>query len=133
LNKYLNTEAIHEESKMNLLLISNKNLGGNYMSVIDIDKVDGIGIHKDGFQLALLLCDHLDWANEYDHLIQLQNKINSYIGFIESRQYEKIYEDYNISSFNIEIHFLYQLIENCQRFLDTVNMQLREKQIIISY
>ena len=100
---------------------------------IDTDKVDGIEIHKDGFQLGRPLCDHLEWANEYDHLIQLQNKINSYIGFIESRQYEKIYEDYNISSFNIEIHFLYQPIENCQRFLDTVNMQLRDKQIIISY
>ena len=103
------------------------------MSVIDTDKVDGIGIHKDGFQLVLLICEHLDWANEYDHLIQLQNKINSYISFIESRKYENIYADHNFSLFNIEIHFLYQPIENCQRFLDTVNMQLREKQIIISY
>lgn len=51
------------------------------MSVVDINKVDGIGISKDGNKLMLLITDHLDWTNEYEHIIHLQNKINAYINF----------------------------------------------------
>ena len=42
------------------------------MSVVDINKVDGIGISKDGNKLMLLITDHLDWTNEYEHIIHLQ-------------------------------------------------------------
>lgn len=103
------------------------------MSVLDIEKVDGIATSDDGSQLAMLITDHLDWADEYNHLIQLQNKINAYISFIESKQYEEIYPEMNLLSFLIEIHFQYTPVQNCLKFIDTVNKQLQENNILIDY
>lgn len=103
------------------------------MSVLDVEKVDGIGIDANGKELALLVTDHLDWSNEYEHLIQLQNKINSYINFIESEQYADVYSNYQFTSFRIEIHFKSEPIQNCIKFINTVNKQLQEANITIKY
>lgn len=103
------------------------------MSVIDLDKVDGIGIHNDGTLLAMLISDHLDWRNEYNHLTQLQKKINTYISFIESKQYEEIYPEQKFKSFQIEIHFQYEPIQICLKLIDTVNKQLQDKQIVVDF
>ena len=62
------------------------------MSTIEeIDKIDGIGIDKVNPYVILKIFDHLDWDNEENHLHLLQEKINSYLTFIESGQ---IYDDY---------------------------------------
>lgn len=103
------------------------------MSVLDIDKVDGIGISNDGTELALLITDHIDWTNEYAHLVQLQNKVNSYVSFIENKQYEEIYPEHQFTTFRIEIHFQNKLNQNCVKFIDTVNKQLYENRIVVEY
>ncbi len=51
------------------------------MSVIESGQVDGIAA-SDKKTLVLLITDPLDWENEHNHLILLQDKINSYIAFI---------------------------------------------------
>ncbi len=94
------------------------------MSISDVEKVDGIGISKDRQQLDLLITDHLDWENEYDHLILLQDKINAYLGFIESNQYLEIYPGQHFASFNIEIHFKYGTTPNCIKFIEYVDKQI---------
>ena len=96
------------------------------MSVVDINKIDGIGISRNEEKLVLLLTDHLDWSSEYDHLIQLQAKLNSYIAFLESQQYNEIYPNRKFLSFNIEIHFLYELTPSCIKFIEVVNKNLVE-------
>lgn len=106
---------------------------GKDMSVIDVDKVDGIGIQKGGEGLAMLISDHLDWTDEYEHLIQLQNKLNAYIGFIENKQYEAIYPKHKFTTFQIEIHFKYEPIPSCLKFMDTVNNQLKDMAIGVNY
>jgi hypothetical protein len=103
------------------------------MSVLDFDKVDGVAIMKDGSTLAMLISDHLDWTNEYDHLIKLQKKINAYISFIENNQYEKIYPAHKFASFQIEIHFQYDPTQSCQKFIETVNNQLCEIHTVVNY
>lgn len=52
------------------------------MSVVETDKIDGIGISNDGQRFILLMTDHIDWSHEYEHLIQLQkNKcLYSFLG-----------------------------------------------------
>lgn len=57
---------------------------GETMSIIDKDKIDSIGINKDNGKVILEISDHLDWSCEYEHLVMLQDKINSYLSFIES-------------------------------------------------
>ena len=62
------------------------------MSVVDKDKVDGIALTEDKI-IKLLITDHLSWEKEYEHLLILQEKINSYLAFCESDQYREIYPE----------------------------------------
>lgn len=102
------------------------------MSIIETEKVDGIGIDENGISLALLISDHLDWENEYVHLSQLQNKINAYISFIQNKQYEQIYPNNDFLNYQIEIHFLYEPSQLCHKFLNTVNDQLNGNRIFVN-
>ena len=49
------------------------------MSVLDFEKVDGIAYDEKNKCVRLLIADHLEWDDEYDHLVVLQEKINAYI------------------------------------------------------
>lgn len=93
------------------------------MSIVDTDKVDMIGIPKDNTELVRLgITDHLSWNDDtLEHLYLLQEKINSYIRFIESKEvYEAFPESKGINNFLIEIFFLYEIPTECIEFLDTV-------------
>ena len=57
------------------------------MSVVDNKMVDGAGLTDDK-GIILLITDHVDWSDEYQHLVMLQEKINAYITFLEEKQYE---------------------------------------------
>jgi len=57
------------------------------MSVEDIDKIDHIGIDRRTGDVHLSISDHLDWdQNEGEHLFVLQDKLNTYLEFVESGQ-----------------------------------------------
>ncbi len=76
------------------------------MSVLEIDKIDAIGIDKEQGNVVLTISDHLDWDDVNSHLHILQKKINNYLEFIEGGQ---IYESYPLANNkNIEIHVKYQ-------------------------
>lgn len=94
------------------------------MSVTETNKVDSIGISADKKTLALLLTDHLNWENEHEHLLLLQEKINAYITFVESKQYTSIYPDYTFEQFVIELRFKEEPTEACISFLNVVNPQI---------
>jgi len=103
----------------------------HYLSIIEIDKIDGIGKGKNNKELLFMIADHLDWSNEYEHLKLLQEKINSYIGYIESRQFQKIYPNETFEFYIIEVHFKYPITEKCLKFIDVVSNQLSEHDIKI--
>ncbi|WP_334291669.1 DUF6572 domain-containing protein [Lachnobacterium bovis] len=65
--------------------------------------------------IVLLITDHVDWSDEYQHLVMLQEKINVYITFLEQKQYEKIYKGEEIEYGVIEIHFLHNLTVNAKK------------------
>lgn len=73
------------------------------MSIVDNKTVDGIALTDDNNGIILLIADHMDWRDEYQHLVMLQEKINVYITFLEQKQYEDIYKGENIT---------YGIIEN---------------------
>jgi hypothetical protein len=57
------------------------------MTVEDIDKVDRLAFDRKTGDVRLLISDHLDWGeNEGEHLLVLQDKLNTYLGFVESGQ-----------------------------------------------
>lgn len=103
------------------------------MSIIDKETLDGIAINADGDSIRLFLSDHLDWNEEYTHLLMLQEKINSYIMFCENQQYKDIYKDLFVKYVIIEIHFLFEPTEAAVCFLDQVNRQLNEIGIFVEW
>ena len=106
---------------------------GDYMSVVDDNTVDGIALTDDNEGIVLLLSDHLDWDDEYNHLLILQEKLNAYIYFLEEKQYEEIYSNANIVYGIIDIHFLHKITKNVKKFLKSVQVQLEELGITMQY
>lgn len=88
------------------------------MSILDTNKIDGIGKSVNENKLALMIADHLDWENELQHLTFLQDKINAYISFIESGQVYNVYPDAkSVDGFIFDIRFKYKPTENCNKLL----------------
>ena len=94
------------------------------MSVVQEDKIDGMGINNKSQELNLLITDHLDWESEYEHLLILQEKINAYINYIKSKQYDSVYPNRTFKGFIINIWFKYDIAENCFKFLDVIANQV---------
>ncbi|QIK63242.1 hypothetical protein G7068_08555 [Leucobacter viscericola] len=90
------------------------------MSVAEPDVIDGAGIGSQG-ELRLLITDHLPWDGfedfEYEHLELLQNKINAYLGYIESRQFEQNFPERHFERFVIEVAFQHEPTAACTKFL----------------
>jgi uncharacterized protein YjaG (DUF416 family) len=54
------------------------------MTVEDVDKIDFVNIGAEPGDAVLTVSDHLDWdENEGEHLFVLQDKLNTYLEFIE--------------------------------------------------
>ncbi|MGQ7483286.1 Imm59 family immunity protein [Streptococcus suis] len=95
---------------------------------LDTDKVDAIGV-VDG-ALELLLTDPNHWfvKDEQDHLLKLQEKLNNYIYFIESKQYAEGYGD-DFTEKVINLTFQYAPSDNGLAFLVQVQKVLQPTDI----
>ena len=49
------------------------------MAVDNVSLIDAIANDKENACLVLLITDHLNWDNEFEHLKILQDKINAYV------------------------------------------------------
>jgi hypothetical protein len=85
------------------------------MAVTDLDQIDNISIGAD-CRCYLTISDHLDWTDESEHLNYLQNKLNVYVGFIQSGQLNQEYQNLELviqvfAKFDIPLE-IYQTAEN---------------------
>ena len=104
------------------------------MSVKDTDKVDRIGLDEKDNCLVLLIIDPYGFViDEKSHLYALQEKLNNYIGFIKTKEYNRIYENKEFTSFRIEIAFKYEPSDNCARFLAECRHALKDEGIRLKY
>ena len=104
------------------------------MTVEDVNKIDVVVISKDDQDIVnLAISDHLMWnAPIEEHLYKLQEKINSYIQFIESGElYAKFPEAKGKRNKNIEIYFKYAppkessfFFEGVEKVLKSINVSL---------
>ncbi|WP_248766093.1 DUF6572 domain-containing protein [Pseudomonas protegens] len=100
------------------------------MSVTNPKVIDFWGISKEApNDLLLVMTDHLEWGNKAEqgeHLLLLQEKINSYIAFIEGGQiYTEIpgaYGKYPI----IRVVGLYELPAQAEYFMTRVTETLND-------
>ncbi len=104
------------------------------MSILDKDKIDIIGINKITDEVILTISDHLNWENELVHLEQLQDKLNTYIKFIEGGQIEIDYPTCSGKKLAIEIVSQYEfseqgliLLEKAYPILKSIGVELRHK------
>ena len=72
------------------------------MSILE-NKIDAIGLEQSTDEVILTISDHLDWINSDYHLNALQDKINSYLEYIESGQIVESYPDSIGKKVRIEI------------------------------
>ena len=100
------------------------------MSIDNTKVIDGVAINNKG-QLILLMSDHLDWIDEYNHLLLLQDKINAYCAFCETKQYLSLYPGVNFGSAIIEIHFRNEPTRNALHFLSIVQSTLAPDGIML--
>ena len=106
------------ESDEAKLLLKNKDI------ILDTVSIDTIGVVED--HLELLLIDDNLWLSytEHDHLLKLQEKINNYIHYLESKQYVEKYGD-NFKEKVIHVTFQYAPSDNGLAFLVQVQKVLQ--------
>lgn len=61
------------------------------LNIENTDSIDGLAFEQETSSLILLLADGMDWIDMNRHLLLLQDKLNTYIWYIDSRQYEEKY------------------------------------------
>lgn len=95
------------------------------MSIFEEDIIDHMGVN-DGEDACLYLAiiDPAGWEDTETHLAVLQDKINAYVGFIETKQYEEHFEGYEFESFIVEVYFLEDPPAICYEFLEAAERQL---------
>ena len=91
---------------------------------LDVTSIDAMGVSDD--HLELLLIDENKWIEslEEEHLLKLQEKLNNYIYFLESKQYVERYDD-SFDKKVIHITFQYSPSDNGLAFLAAVQKTLQ--------
>ena len=89
------------------------------MSVEQTDVIDVVSKDKDG-TIVLSISDHLDWRNSKEHLQILQDKINTYLNFVDSGEIFEKYPDAKGHPVQIDIRFHYQPSMEAHAFLAKV-------------
>ena len=92
--------------------------------VLDVTSIDAMGVSDD--HLELLLIDENKWIEslEEEHLLKLQEKLNNYIYFLESKQYVARYGD-KFDKKVIHMTFQYSPSDNGLAFLAAVQKVLQ--------
>jgi len=75
------------------------------MSILSAETLDAVGIEKESGVLVLTITDSLDWESPKKHLVAIQNKINRYLGYIESHEYEQHFPQAILGRMRIDLYF----------------------------
>lgn len=101
-------------------------LGNNddKLNIEKTDTIDSLAYEQATSSLILLLADGMDWSDTNRHLLLLQEKLNTYIWYIDSEQYKEKYP--NVKSVELRVSFLFEEPEICHKLLE------RAKQVFIN-
>ena len=104
------------------------------MSVKDPNSIDAMGIDENTNTLSLLIIDPYPWLiQEADHLKTMQEKINNYVRYIESKGYADQYGERTFAHFHIEVALKYTPTEDGLRFFEAGKRQLKQRGIRFVY
>lgn len=94
------------------------------MSIDQVDVVDSVGVDTSTGHVVLTVSDHLEWDEE--HLFLLQEKLNTYLRFIEGGELLSFYPDAEGRKIRISIVFKFQPNEVAEIFLKKVRAMVGE-------
>lgn len=95
------------------------------MSVEQIDVIDFISLDVNTGDVTLTIADHLLWGTN-EHLYTLQEKINSYLRFVESGEILESYPEAKDKEVTIQLIYKYEPVESDLRFLRHAEQVLSE-------
>lgn len=103
------------------------------MSVEQIDKIDIIST-TDEEKIELTISDHLEWDEENNHILVLQNKINAYLDFIQNGQILEVYPNLKNKDIIISLMMKYNpneealaFLSHCEEFMETLDLAFKWK------
>ena len=95
-------------------------LGGSEVA-LPVDKpdvIDMIGTQEASGEVVLTISDHLEWDEANEHLLQLQEKINRYLAFIEAGELPEKYPASVGKKVRIQVFCKYAPSFDGERLLD---------------
>ena len=103
------------------------------MSVVETDNIDAIGVDKEMQRVFLSIVDSLDWDNDNVHLFTLQEKINTYLYFIESGELLKAFPESRDFAITIELILKHVPNDQAIAFFDKTIQILLDKEIVLTF
>jgi hypothetical protein len=103
------------------------------MSVAETDKIDAIGVDKEMQRVFLSIIDPLLWDDDNVHLFTLQEKINTYLYFIESGELLKAFPDSKGFAITIELILKHVPSDQAIEFFDKTIQILLDKDIVFTF
>jgi hypothetical protein len=98
------------------------------MAIDQVNVVDSIGIEPNRGEAQLIIADHLDWAtserSDRRHMYLLQEKINTYLRFIESGEIYTAYPQANGKRLVIRIVAKHDMSTNAKEFFAKIQNSL---------
>lgn len=95
------------------------------MPIDDKNVIDLVSINSEG-KAVLTISDHLEWNGENDHLLILQDKVNSYVDVLQNGQIYESYPEAKGRGFVIQLVMKCLPDENGRKFLDIITKFLKD-------
>ncbi len=97
------------------------------MTIAETRKVDFIGVDKESQNVVLTISDHLEWiGKDEQHLQLLQEKLNSYLAFIESGEIYDSYPKAKGRPIVIEVIEKFEVPKDALSFLENAKQTIKE-------
>ena len=102
------------------------------MSVEDVSIVDLIGVDTRSGNVVLTISDHLEW-DDGEHVLQLQDKLNTCLRFIESGELVERYPDAKGRTAQIAVVFKHPPDALGETFLSRAKAMTSDAGIVLTY
>jgi uncharacterized protein DUF6572 len=103
------------------------------MSVDQSKIIDLIGVEKESGDVLLTISDHLDWSDTRTHQRILQDKLNTYLAFIESGEIFQSYPDSKNRRAAINLALKYEPDDEGRNFLNKARVAIEAAGFIFRY
>jgi hypothetical protein len=103
------------------------------MSLDNSNVVDAVGLEQQSDTVVLSIIDSWEWTDEKAHLVALQEKLNSYFGFVESGQVYESYPDAQGRALRIDIVGRYPLPAAGASFVDAASKVAGELKMGVTF